>query len=68
MENLPKATIEQLQKVAEMRNKANQASETLNPAKAKRLASEVINSAVDLTEQLVIQMGQLQMEVITCSK
>lgn len=68
MKNLPKTAVEQLQQIEEMRAKAVQAGDTLNPAKAKRLASEVLNSAVDLTEQLVIQMGQLQMEVTSCSK
>ena len=68
MENLPQATILQLQQVAEMREKAAQAGDTLNLAKAKRLGAEVLNSAVDLVEQLVRTVGQLQMEATTCSK
>jgi hypothetical protein len=65
---LPQATIEQLQQVAAMRDKARDAGNTLNPITAKRLATEVLDGAVDLVEQLVRSVGQLQMEAKPCCK
>lgn len=53
-------TESQLKKIAEMREKAEQAGDTLNPAKAKRLATEVLADAVNLVESLVISVGQLE--------
>lgn len=71
MENLPRKTQEQLQQINVMREKAAQAGDTLNPAKAKRLATEVLTGAVDLVEQLVIAVGKSQVkhvEVELCCK
>jgi len=60
---LPIWAQQQLEIIKQMKDKALEIANTLNPSKAKRLGAEILESATELSEESIIKQGSHEVEI-----